>query len=126
MVGVGRSSNLSDLKKYMVENESSLSNTTSSELEAEAQMMCSVLGHRSNGDYVIPIVNDNGEHVYINRFVGFYKLEIFTSDVPLSFPSNLNQMSYNILLDSNVNPMEKTASIKLSYFTKLSKPERKS
>lgn len=122
MVGVGRSSNLSDLKKYMVENESSLSNTTSSELEAEAQMMCSVLGHRSNGEYVIPIVNDNGEHVYINRFVGFYKLEIFTSDNLLSFPSNLNQMSYNILLDSNVNTMEKTASIKLSYLTKLSKP----
>lgn len=122
MVGIGRSSNLSDLSKYMVENESSLSNKTSSKLETEAQMMCSVLGHRSNGEYVIPIVNDNGEHVYINRFVGFYKLEIFTSDNPLSFPSNLNQMSYNILLDSNVNPMEKTASIKLSYLTKLSKP----
>lgn len=122
MVGIGRSSNLSDLSKYMVENESSLSNKTSSKLEAESQMMCSVLGHRSNGDYAIPIVNDNGERVYINRFVGFYKLEIFTSDNPLSFPSNLNQMSYNILLDSNVNPMEKTASIKLSYLTKLSKP----
>ena len=126
MVGIGRSSNLSDLKKYMVENESSLSNTTSSKLEAEAQMMCSVLGHRSNGEYSIPIVNDKGELIYINRFVGFYKLEIFTSDNLLSFPSNLNQMSYNILLDSNVNPTEKTASIKLSYFTKLSKPERKS
>ena len=122
MVGLGRSSNLSDLSKYMVENESSLSNTTSSKLETEAQMMCSVLGHRSNGEYSIPIVNDKGELIYINRFVGFYKLEIFTSDNILSFPSNLNQMSYNILLDSNVNPMEKTASIKLSYLTKLSKP----
>lgn len=122
MVGIGHSSNLSDLKKYMVENESSLSNTTSSKLEAEAQMMCSVLGHRSNGEYSIPIVNDKGELTYINRFVGFYKLEIFTSDNVICFPSNLNQMSYNILLDSNVNPMEKTASIKLSYFTKLSKP----
>lgn len=122
MVGLGRSSNLSDLSKYMVENESSLSNTTSSKLEAEAQMLCSVLGHRPNGEYRIPIINDNGEYVYINRFVGFYKLEIFTSDNILSFPSNLNQMSYNILLDSNVNPMEKTASIKLSYLTKLSKP----
>lgn len=126
MVGIGRSSNLSDLKKYMVENESSLSNTTSSKLEAEAQMVCSVLGHRSDGEYSIPIVNDKGELIYINRFVGFYKLEIFTSDNLLSFPSNLNQMSYNILLDSNVNPRDKTASIKLSYFTKLSKPERKS
>ena len=122
MVGIGRSSNLSDLSKYMVENESSLSNTTSSKLEAEAQMMCSVLGHRSNGEYSIPIVNDKGELIYINRFVGFYKLEIFTSDNVICFPSTFEQMSYNILLDSNVNPMDKTASIKLSYFTKLSKP----
>nr|DAX46049.1 MAG TPA: hypothetical protein [Caudoviricetes sp.] len=126
MVGLGRSSNLSDLSKYMVENESSLSNTTSSKLETEAQMMCSVLAHRSNGEYSIPIVNDKGELIYINRFVGFYKLEIFTSDNPFSLTTNPNQMSYNILLDSNVNPAEKTASIKLSYFTKLSKPERKS
>lgn len=126
MVGIWRSSNLSDLSKYMVENESSLSNTTSSKLETEAQMMCSVLGHRSNGEYSIPIVNDKGELIYINRFVGFYKLEIFTSDNPFSLTTNPNQMSYNILLDSNVNPAEKTASIKLSYFTKLSKPERKS
>lgn len=122
MVGIGHSSNLSDLSKYMVENESSLSNTTSSKLEAEAQMMCSVLGHRSNGEYSIPIVNDKGELIYINRFVGFYKLEIFTSDNVICFPSTFEQMSYNILLDSNVNPMEKTASIKLSYLTKLSKP----
>lgn len=122
MVGIGRSSNLSDLSKYMVENESSLSNTTSSKLETEAQMMCSVLGHRSNGEYSIPIVNDKGELIYINRFVGFYKLEIFTSDNVICFPSTFEQMSYNILLDSNVNPMEKKASIKLSYFTKLSKP----
>ena len=126
MVGIGRSSNLSDLSKYMVENESSLSNTTSSKLEAEAQIMCSVLGYRSNGEYSIPIVNNKGELIYINRFVGFYKLEIFTSDNPFSLTTNPNQMSYNILLDSNVNPAEKTASIKLSYFTKLSKPECKS
>lgn len=122
MVGIGRSSNLSDLSKHMVENESSLSNATSSELETDAQMLCSVLGHRSNGEYSIPIVNDNGEYVYINRFVGFYKLEIFTSDSLLSFTSNLSQMSHNILLDSNVNPAEKTASIKLSYLTMLRKP----
>ena len=126
MVGLGRSSNLSDLSKYMVENESSLSNKTSSKLETEAQMMCSVLGHRSNGEYSIPIVNDKGELIYINRFVGFYKLGIFTSDNTFSLTTNPNQMSYNILLDSNVNPAEKTAFIKLSYFTKLSKPERKS
>ena len=122
MVGIGHSSNLSDLSKHMVENESSLSNKTSSELETDAQMLCSVLGHRSNGEYSIPIVNDSGEHVYINRFVGFYKLEIFTSDNLLSFTSNLSQMSHNILLDSNVNPAEKTASIKLSYLTMLRKP----
>lgn len=122
MVGIGHSSNLSDLSKHMVENESSLSNATSSELETDAQMLCSVLGHRSNGEYSIPIVNDSGEHVYINRFVGFYKLEIFTSDNLLSFTSNLSQMSHNILLDSNVNPAEKTASIKLSYLTMLRKP----
>lgn len=122
MVGLGCSSNLSELSKYKVENESSLNNTTSSKLEAEAQMLCSVLGHRSNGEYSIPIINDNGEYVYINRFVGFYRLDIFTSDDVLSFPSNLSQMSHNILLDSNVNPTDKTASIKLSYFAKLSKP----
>lgn len=122
MVGIGYSSNLSDLSKHMVENESSLSNATSSELETDAQMLCSVLGHCSNGEYSIPIVNDSGEHVYINRFVGFYKLEIFTSDNLLSFTSNLSQMSHNILLDSNVNPAEKTASIKLSYLMMLRKP----
>ena len=122
MVGIGHSSNLSDLSKHMVENESSLSNATSSELETDAQMLCSVLGHRSNGEYSIPIVNDNGEHVYINRFVGFYKLEIFASDNLLGFTSNLSQMSHNILLDSNVNPAEKTASIKLSYLMMLRKP----